>query len=462
VIQCPVLPGHFEKEEYADMKNMRVFIVVATFHPLVGGAERQALEQGRSLCQGGLEATVVTFRHKRSWAVHDTVEGVPVIRVAGTLLGGRDKLPRVLQKFLYLIALLVMGWVLWQYRHRYDLLHVYQLNWLALVTALTCYLNRKPMVVVMCSADPGRKDWSQHEVSLSTGPLDVHDPMLHISRDPRVGGDLKDLAKLGKPMIRFTRSLFQRTDTVVIILSTRMREYLAAHDFIPTNVLLIPNGVDTSRFYPVSEDASDSQRSQTVVCIARLSYEKGLDVLLQAWHLVHKELPDARLIVAGKGPLQAQLAYIVKALDIEECVEFLGLQSDVAAVLHRGGIATLPSRWEGMPNAILEAMACGLPCVATRVSGTEDIITHEVNGLLVEPEDYQGMAQALLALLRDPALSSAYGKAALEKIEQDYTLGHITDIYVKLYQRMIGDRKVVRQTRSSESQPPTGPITGAV
>jgi glycosyltransferase involved in cell wall biosynthesis len=360
------------------------------------------------------------------------------------------------------MALLVMGRALWQYRHRYDILHVYQLNWLALVTALSCYFSRKPMVVVMCSADPGRKDWSQHEVSLSAGPLDAHNPMLHITRDTRVGGDLKDLAKLGKPLVRFTRTLFQRTNTVVIILSTRMREYLAAHDFTLTNVLLIPNGVDTARFHPLSEDASESQRSQTVVCIARLSYEKGLDVLLQAWHLVHQELPDARLIVAGKGPLQAQLAYMVKALDIEECVEFLGQQSDVAAVLHRGGIAALPSRWEGMPNALLEAMACGLPCVATRVSGTEDIIVHEVNGLLVEPEDYQGMAQALLALLRDPARTSAYGKAARATIAQDYTLEHITDIYVKLYQRMVGNSKLVTQINPSESQPPAGPATGAI
>src|SRR5262249_42375587 len=162
-------------------------------------------------------------------------------------------------------------------------------------------------------------------------------------------------------------------------------------------------------------------------------------VLLQAWHLVHKEFPGARLIVAGAGPLQAQLAWMVKALHIEDSVEFVGLQSDIPAVLRQGSIATLPSRWEGMPNAVLEAMACGLPCVATRVSGTEDIITHGVNGLLVEPEDYQAMAQALLVLLRDPVLTSAYGKAARERIEQDYSLEHITGIYLELYRRMVGD-----------------------
>lgn len=435
------------------MSNTHVFIVISTFHPFVGGAERQALEQGRSLCQRGLKATIVTFRHNRSWATHDTIDGVPIIRIAGTLLCGREKLPGVVQKLLHLMALVTMGWMLWRYRHHYDVLHVYQLNLLALPTALACYLSGKPMVIVMCSTDPSRKDQSQHQVSLIAGPLDPHNPMLRIYRETRARGDLKDLERLGKPVVRFTRSLLQRIEAVVIILSTRMREYLVAHDFTLTNVLLIPNGVDTSRFSPLSKDASDSQRSQTVVCIARLSYEKGLDMLLQAWHLVHKELPEARLIVAGSGPLQAQLAYMTKALNLGESVEFVGVQSNVAAVLHRGSIATLPSRWEGMPNAILEAMACGLPCVATRVSGTEDIITHGINGLLVEPEDYQALTQALLALLRDLARSCAYGKAARETIEQDYALEHITDIYLELYQRMADDGKVVPQTKSFESQP---------
>jgi glycosyltransferase involved in cell wall biosynthesis len=287
--------------------------------------------------------------------------------------------------------------------------------------------------------------------------------MLDVYGEAREQGDLEDLERLGKPVLRFTRSLLQRIDAVVIILSTRMHAYLVSHNFIFTDtrkevgaacprpqLLLIPNGVDTSRFYPLSENAS---HSQTVVCTARLCHQKGIDVLLKAWHIVHTELPEARLIIAGIGHLQAQLAYMVQALDLGESVEFVGLQSDVVAVLHRGTIATLPSRWEGMPNAILEAMACGLPCVATRVSGTEDIITHEVNGLLVEPEDSRALAQALLALLRDPARSSAYGKAARERIEHNYALEHITDMYVELYQRMVGVSETAPSAKSSENRP---------
>jgi glycosyltransferase involved in cell wall biosynthesis len=152
---------------------------------------------------------------------------------------------------------------------------------------------------------------------------------------------------------------------------------------------------------------------------------------------VHEQIIQARLIIVGNGDIQIQLERMAKALGITDSVEFAGLQSDIPAQLHRGGLAVLSSRTEGMPNALLEAMACGLPCVATRVSGSEDIIQHGVNGLLVESEDYQGMAQALLTLLSDPVLAQKYGQAARATIEKHYSLEHVTDKYVELYQNML-------------------------
>jgi glycosyltransferase involved in cell wall biosynthesis len=103
-----------------------------------------------------------------------------------------------------------------------------------------------------------------------------------------------------------------------------------------------------------------------------------------------------------------------------------------------------------MPNAILEAMACGLPCVATRVSGSEDIVQHGVNGLLVEPEDHEGLAQALLILLQDPALAQAYGRAARATIEQHYSLDRITDRHVALYDQLANGR-----LKSTCARPPS-------
>ena len=429
------------------LSKPRIYIVIATFFPWVGGAEKQALAQARSLRERGYAVAIITFRHDGTWPPNEVIEGIPVIRVAGRLLGDRKKLPRFLQKLFYLIAIVVMGWVLWRHRQSYDVLHVHQLNLLALPAALVCRFISKPMLIVVHSAGLDMSTMSSNKASLVAGPLDATASWLHVDGPTGVGGDLAALERLGKPVVRFTRWLLNRTQTVVVILSSRMKSYLAAHDFHVSNIQLIPNGVDITRFTPSRAGTPLAEREQVVTCVSRLSYEKGIDVLLQAWYLVHKQLPQAKLIVVGNGLLQAQLEHMAKALGIVESVEFAGLQSDISAQLQRCGLAVLPSRVEGMPVALLEEMACGLPCVATRVSGSEDIIQHGVNGLLVEPQDYEGMANALLTLLRDSILARKYGLAARATIEQHYSLEHITDLYVELYERIAGRRSQTADQR---------------
>lgn len=420
------------------MSNPRIYIVIATFLPLVGGAEKQALAHGHGLCERGYEATIITFRYSRTWPQREVMEGVPVIRVAALLLKDREKLPRLLQKLSYLLAMLVMGWTLWRQRQYYDVLHVYQLNFLTLLAAILCRAAGKSMLVAVRSAGSGSSTSSHDKTSLLAGPLDATTPWLQVDGRVNAKSDLEVLARMGKPVVRFLSSLLHSKYAIAVVLSSRMKSSLAEHGFNPIDMQLIPNGVDITRFNPAHVDTSIDGREQVAVCVSKLRYEKGIDVLLQAWCLVHQQAPQAQLIIVGDGGLRFQLEYLAKALGIANSVEFTGLQSDIPAQLHRGTLAVLPSRWEGMPNALLEAMACGLPSVATRVSGSEDIIQHGVNGLLVESEDYRDMAQALLTLLHDPLLAQKYGQAARKTIERHYSLQQITDRYVELYQRITG------------------------
>ena len=430
------------------MSNPRIYIAAALFYPLVGGVQRQVLEQARSLRKRGYQATILTLRYEKTWPPCEIVEEVPVFRVAGSVLGGREKLPRALQKLCYLMALIIMGYTIWKHRQHYDILHVYQLNLLALLTALACLFTGKPMLIGVRCADAGRSVGSKM-VSLIAGPLDASTTWLHVEGPRREGADLAALEKIGKPVVTFTRSLLQHVDAVVVVLSTRMIKYLDEHDFHLSNVQLIPNGVDITRFPPIAGEPTLDERAQTVTCIARLCYQKGIDILLQAWHIVHPQAPQARLILVGDGPLQPQFEQMAQALGIKDSVEFAGMQDDVAAQLRRSGMSVLPSRWEGMPNSLLEAMASGLPCIATRVSGSEDIIQHGENGLLVEPEDYQGMAQALITLLHDPLAASAYGRAARETIEKYYSLESMIDRYIELYQSMANYHRKTAGDKSS-------------
>jgi len=424
------------------MDRPRIYIVIATFLPAIGGAEKQAFAQAHSLRNRGYDATIVTFHHQPIWPKREVMEGVPVIRVAGKLLKNRSKRPRLLQKLAYFAAMLVLGWTLLRQRRRYDVIHVYGLNLLALFVAFVCRLTGKALIIAIRSAGSGEVTKFHSKSSLLAGSLDASaswlevDERLQATGRVHVNSDLETLASMGQPVVDLTRYLLSSAHTAIVVLSSRMKNSLAEHHFNLPDVQLIPNGVDIMHFQPASSDTSFDELSQVVICVSGLRYEKGIDVLLQAWHLVHKQAPQARLIIVGKGSLQSQLERMADVLGIADRVDFTGLRDDISELLHSSGLAVLPSRWEGMPNAVLEAMSCGLPCVATRVSGSEDIISHGVNGLLVEPEDYQGIAQALLTLLNDPLLSQKYGHAARETIERHYSLEQVMDRYIELYQRI--------------------------
>jgi glycosyltransferase involved in cell wall biosynthesis len=394
------------------MGTMRVYIAPETFLPLVGGSEKQAFLQSKYLRTQGIEATIITMHFQRDSPAYEVLEGVPVLRVAGGILAWHDSLPGMLRRLCYLLALFAMGWRLWRCRRAYDILHVFQFSLFTLPALVVCRLAHKPLVVAMrCDVPP----WQG-------------------KGRPPSWANLDGLARLGRPVLRLIDRQLRLAQACIVVLSTHMRESLSHYGLDGTEIRLIPNGVDTTFFSP-----SPEQKGQelTVVCVARFRHQKGLDVLLCAWSLLVEQLPAARLILVGDGPLQASLRHLAVDLGITTSVEFAGLCSDVVSQYQRGRIAVLPSRWEGMPNALLEAMACGRACVATRVSGSEDILCQEEQGLLVEPEDRDGLAAALWLLLTEPDIARRYGQAARQHIKQHYAFCCVMERHIELYNDLL-------------------------
>jgi glycosyltransferase involved in cell wall biosynthesis len=239
-------------------------------------------------------------------------------------------------------------------------------------------------------------------------------------------------------------SIVRRSNAIYQILSTRSRPYLTTRGFRPEQIVHIYGSVDTERFQPHPERRPDPAGPERVtVCVARLDYQKGVDVLLHAWARMMRA-PAAwraglspRLQLVGDGPLRSQLERLAAELGIADSVEFLGVRTDIVDLLQQSWGFVLPSRFEGMPNALLEAMACGLPCIATRVSGSEDIICDGVDGLLVEPEQPAALAEALHRIIEDPKLAQRLGAAGRAKVVRDYQLRHIVEQCVALYRRLV-------------------------
>jgi glycosyltransferase involved in cell wall biosynthesis len=241
-------------------------------------------------------------------------------------------------------------------------------------------------------------------------------------------------------MLRF----LQQSNACFQALSSRSVSSLISHGFRPQHIVHISGSVDTGRFHPAPEQHSNAVNPQRIIlCVARLEYSKGIDVLLHAWGRLQRTIaqqPQPTLWVVGDGILKAQLERIAAELHVADSIKFLGTRKDVLALLQKAEVFVLPSRWEGMPNALLEAMACGLPCVATRVSGSEDIITDGINGLLVPPAQPAALAHALQRLIEETDFAQQMGEAARATAVRDYQLSNIVNQCLALYKQLINQQ----------------------
>jgi glycosyltransferase involved in cell wall biosynthesis len=206
-----------------------------------------------------------------------------------------------------------------------------------------------------------------------------------------------------------------------------------------TNVRHIPYGVDTEVFSPVSESVKSDLRRRLglpsgllVIFTGRLVHRKGVDVLLEAWSLCH-QAADAALLIAGAGSERDNLLAQARGLGVESRVRFLGELADVVPYLQAADIYAFASRGEGLPNAVLEAMAAGLPVVATCIGGIVDAIQDSRNGVLVPVEDARATAKALDTLLARPEMRSQLGREARGTVIGEYSLDIATERYLALY-----------------------------
>jgi glycosyltransferase involved in cell wall biosynthesis len=177
-----------------------------------------------------------------------------------------------------------------------------------------------------------------------------------------------------------------------------------------------------------------------VLAVARLQPEKGIDDLVSAAAALRTRLPGMRVAVAGSGPEEEALRTHIESAGLAGSFSLLGSRSDVGALLAAADAFCLPSRHEGLPISLLEAMQAGLVCVATRVGGVPGVIADGVDGVLVEPDDPEGLALALERVLRDPDAGKAMGAKARALVGERYAVDAATAAYADIYDELVGAR----------------------
>lgn len=229
----------------------------------------------------------------------------------------------------------------------------------------------------------------------------------------------------------------------VIAVSGAVRDELLRQGTPPSRIAVIPNGV------PAPADGGSKQREAlrrelglgpgpVALSTGRLAPEKGHPYLIEAWAAVRQAVPEAVLLIAGDGPERPRLEQLIADRGLTGAVRLLGFRDDAAQLPAAADVFVLPSLTEGMGIALLEAMACGCPVIASAVGGITEAVADRTHGLLVPPGDAAGLADACIALLADPARARAYGEAAREHVLERFSAVAQARAVAALYQRLAG------------------------
>lgn len=383
-------------------------MVTGAYYPEVSGGGVQCREVVRAL-QGRAKFTILTTSADFSLPVAEEVDGVPVYRV------GVD-VSRVGSK---LVAALRLASTFIRLRGQFDIVHLHGFSQKSLLLIMLTRLFRKKLVLKLTSVG--------------------HDDPLSI----RTRG-------------RLAFWCYSRADLFVGV-SPRLQQLYCASGLPGEKFWLIPNGVDLGRFRPGDQRERQALRRELglpeeltlILFVGFFSHEKRPDVLFKSWtRMVSGDLPSTGLVFVGATrsryyEVDSGLAQNIRSeaqhLGVEKHVVFVEVTLEIEKYYRAANVFVLPSSREGLPNALLEGMATGLPCIASRIHGVTDVvIDHGVNGFLVPPGDVGALENALRSLLQDPTFAQELGSRARATVEEGYSIARTAGSYLEAYQRLAG------------------------
>ena len=371
---------------------MKIVLVSDYYFPHVGGGvERVVEELAHNFLKFGHQVRVVTF-NPDGWPSKETADGIEIVRIPSVNLQPMVGVP----------AAVNAGLGIRRAFEGADVIHVHNIFFLlSLLTALS--RPKAPIITTM-----------------------------HV-------GSLANLTGLtgaiGRLYERTVGRFILRSSEAVTAVSPSVAEHAAS---IGANapIHFVPNSVDVERFHPAARLDGEPETDQSVLFLGRFSRNKGPQYLVEAIPRVMSAIPEATFAFVGDGPLRAPMARRMRELGLDGNVQIHGKVPDVVPLLQRAGVVVRPSLTEGMPLAVMEAMACGRPILATRVGGTGDLILDGETGMLLEPRNVEALANGLIRVLTDRQHAAAMGRRAREWAEQQMTWERVSRTYEQIYEEV--------------------------
>lgn len=373
---------------------MRILIINYEFPPLGGGAGNASAQIARQLAGANNEVTVLTSYY-RGLAREEEKDGYRIFRI----------------------------WTLRRYVERCSPFEMAVFALSAIFNLKRVVNLKRPEIIIAFFGIPcGPAAWWAKKrfaipylISLRGGDVPGFSPQ-----------ELRIYHFFTAPVIRYLWK-----EAAVVVANSQGLKKLAGRTYLEKEILVVPNGVDTDLFCPASDQKKDGQK---ILSCGRMRRQKGFSYLIEAL----ADLPDKMTLeLVGDGPLRGELEALAKRLGLQERITFTGWlsQEELIEKYRQANIFVLPSLDEGMPNVLLEAMACGLPVVATDVAGSCELVSPGINGLLAQPKDKRSLREAIERVLSD---KSRMGKESQAKAAR-YSWSKVAQGYLKICRQAVKD-----------------------
>lgn len=250
-----------------------------------------------------------------------------------------------------------------------------------------------------------------------------------------------------RPKRRIVNHILSKITDKIVAVSESIKKDIVRYDKIdPSKILVIPNGVDTERFNPegnfanIKEEFLIKDNDIVIGFVGRIVPAKGLEYLIDTLSYLKEEFKNLKLLIIGEGAIVARLHEQAKEKKVYDSIIFAGGRRDIPDILSCIDIFVMPSIAEGLPNALLEAMAMGRPIVATEVGGIPEVMKNGVNGLLVPPRDPIALATAMKGLIGNDRLAAQMGHAARDLVQDKFSMRATAQKWQTLYLSILKEK----------------------
>lgn len=384
---------------------MKVLMLTDYFYPHIGGVEKVVFEISKRLLGKGCEVSVLTlntgkaknFETLRSIRIHRAAWSIDLTRVIGVQLTVSLSAPFKLLKAIK--------------TEKPDVIHANNLFFFTtLLAVLLKNMMKRPLVT-----------------TFHIGPISS-------------GGVMNWLVSIYEKVI--SKRIVSQSDKIIAI-SIAVKNHAIFLGAAPSKVVVVPNGVDSEQFVPKlrtdeNESARDDDDKIKVLFVGRLIFDKGVQCLIEAAPRILAKNPNVEFVIVGEGPFERKLRKLAQHVGVMHAFKFVGASLDVAGVMKASDVFVLPSMREGgRPLVVMEAMACGLPVIVTKVPGIGEIITNNQDGILIDINDSQALADMVLRVIDDREFSSKLGWNARCSVEQNCAWEKTARSVLEVYETLV-------------------------